>query len=125
MMLGKVAIRCFMHYKKRSGVDRSGLRPGDRRSYPQCYGQDIDMVGLNSPMEGLWEVFLFANRTARSLRPLGDHCSYRQTQPVGLGKPPYLAMTFMGPVFQRSKSSFLLLPAYFMNLRSGGVVPCS
>ncbi len=29
-----------------------------------------------------------------------------QTQPVGLGKPPYLVMGFIGPVSQSSKISF-------------------
>ena len=43
-----------------------------------------------------------------------------QTQPVGLGNPPYLVMGFIGPVFHILKMAFWSWPTYFANLRIGG-----
>jgi hypothetical protein len=44
----------------------------------------------------------------------------RQTQPVGLGRPPYLVIGFIGPVIQILNNSFWSSPRYFANLRIGG-----
>lgn len=43
-----------------------------------------------------------------------------QTQPVGLGRPPYLVIGFIGPVFHILKITFWSWPMYFANLRIGG-----
>lgn len=49
-----------------------------------------------------------------------------QTQPVGLGMPPYLVIGFIGPVIHNSKTSFWSSPMCLANLRIGGTEPnCS
>lgn len=48
-----------------------------------------------------------------------------QTQPVGLGRPPYLVIGFMGPVLHCLNRSFWLAPMYLENLRIGGTTEYS
>ncbi len=49
----------------------------------------------------------------------------RQTQPVGLGSPPYLVIGFIGPVIQSLNMPFWSSPRYLANLRMGGTTECS
>jgi len=43
-----------------------------------------------------------------------------QTQPVGLGRPPYLVIGFIGPVIHILNMAFWSAPRYLANLRIGG-----
>ena len=47
------------------------------------------------------------------------------TQPVGLGRPPYLVIGFIGPVIQSLKTSCWSSSRYLANLRMGGTLPNS
>ena len=59
------------------------------------------------------------------LRLNGANDLGNQTQPVGLGRPPYLVIGFMGPVIHCLNRSFWLAPMYLENLRIGGTTEYS
>jgi len=48
-----------------------------------------------------------------------------QTQPVGLGSPPYFVIGFIGPVIHILNIAFWSSPMYLENLRMGGTTACS
>ena len=48
-----------------------------------------------------------------------------QTQPVGLGSPPYLVIGFIGPVIHILNIAFWSSPMNLENLRIGGTTACS